>query len=295
MNEAQPGGGKPRLGIVGLGRMGRAIATRLAAQGHAVCGWTRSGVAPEAANALRIAARADISALATTSDVIMLSLSDDAAVTSVVEQLCRGGLAGKLVVDTSTVGPDTLRRQAGAIAKAGGAALDAPISGGPDLVFEGRAGFYIGGDAADVARFMPMAEALSNRMLHVGDLGAGAAAKIVNNMMLMGYWETLKEALLIGKSAGLPLETILEVLKGSPAASGAFLHRLPVLLRQSDAVGFTVSGVVKDGGIFRRTAEQYGVPIPVIEAALASFRAHQQKGHGETDLATMPRAAYDEA
>jgi 3-hydroxyisobutyrate dehydrogenase-like beta-hydroxyacid dehydrogenase len=295
MSEAQSDGRKPRVGVLGLGRMGRAIATRLAAQGHAVSGWTRSGVAPEVARTLHIAASADIAALAVASDIIVLSLSDDAAVTSVLAELSRNDLAGKLVVDTSTVGPDTLRRQAGTIADAGGAALDAPISGGPDLVLAGQAGFYIGGDAADVARFMPAAQALSNRILHVGDLGAGTAAKIVNNMMLMGYWETLKEAMLIGKSAGLRLETIVEVLKGSPAASGAFLHRLPVLLGESDAVGFTVSGVVKDAGVFRRAAEQYGVPVPVIEAAFASFRAHQQKGHGETDLATMPRAAYDEA
>jgi len=295
MSQAQPDGRKPRVGVLGLGRMGRAIATRLAAQGHAVSGWTRSGVAPEAARALHIAARADISGTVAASDVVMLSLSDDAAVTSVLEQLARGDLAGKLVVDTSTVGPDTLRRQAGAIAKAGGAALDAPVSGGPDLVLAGNAGFYVGGDAADVGRFMPVAQALSNRILHVGDLGAGAAAKIVNNMMLMGYWETLKEALLIGKRAGLKLETMLEVLRGSPAASGAFLHRVPVLLGESDAVGFTVSGVVKDAVIFRRAAEQYGVSVPAIEAAFASFRAHQHKGHGERDLATMPRAAYDEA
>jgi 3-hydroxyisobutyrate dehydrogenase len=142
---------------------------------------------------------------------------------------------------------------------------------------------------------MPVAQALSNRIHHVGDLGAGAAAKIVNNMMLMGFWETLKEAVLFGKRAGLDLEKMLEILKGSPAASGAFLHRMPVILGQSDAVGFNVSGVVKDGVMFRRTAAQYGVAVPAIEAAFASYSAHQAKGNGEKDLATMVRAAYDAA
>jgi 3-hydroxyisobutyrate dehydrogenase len=173
--------------------------------------------------------------------------------------------------------------------------LDAPVSGGPDLIAEGKAGLYIGGEAEHVARFMPAAQALSNRIHHVGALGAGAAAKIVNNMMLMGFWETLREALLVGKSAGLGLEKMLEILKGSPAASGAFLHRLPVLLGESNAVGFSVSGVVKDGVMFRRTAAQYGVKVPAIEAAFAAYSAHQAKGNGEKDLATMVRAAYDEA
>jgi 3-hydroxyisobutyrate dehydrogenase len=268
------------------------MAARLARQGHEVSGWTRSGVAPGRARDLGLAPGPDIAAVAHVSDIILLSLSDDAAVTGVVGQLCRGGLAGKLVVDTSTVGPDTLPRQADAIRQAGGGALDAPISGGPDLVAEGKAGLYIGGDAADVARFMPVAHALSNRIHHVGRLGMGAAAKIVNNIMLMGYWETLREALLVGKSAGLGLEKMLEILKDSPAASGAFLHRLPVLLGQSDAVGFSVSGVLKDGAMFERTAAGYGIATPAIAAAVASYRAHAAKGHGDEDLATMARAAY---
>ena len=286
---------KPRVGLIGLGRMGAAMAARLASQGHAVSGWTRSGLSPDKARALGVAPAADIAAVADDADVILLSLTDDAAVTAVVQALCRGDLTGTVIVDTSTVGPDTLRRQAEAIRRASGGALDAPISGGPDLIAEGKAGLYIGGDAAHVARFMPVAQTLSNRIHHVGDLGAGAAAKIVNNMMLMGFWETLKEALTLGKRAGLDLEKMLEILESSPAASGAFLHRMPVILGQTDVVGFSVSGVVKDGVMFRRTAEQYGVKVPAIEAAFASYQAHQAEGNGEEDLATMVRAAYDAA
>ena len=286
---------KPRVGLIGLGRMGAAIAARLASQGFAVSGWTRSGLSPGKARALGIRAAADIAAVAGDADVILLSLTDDAAVTAVIGELCRANLSGKVIVDTSTVAPDTLRGQVDAIAKAGGGALDAPISGGPDLIAEGKAGLYIGGEAGDVARFMPVAQALSNRIHHVGALGAGAAAKIVNNMMLMGFWETLREALLVGKKAGLDLERMLEILKGSPAASGAFLHRLPVLRGESDAVGFSVSGVVKDGAMFRRTARQYDVAVPAIEAAFASYSAHRAQGNGEKDLATMVRTAYDDA
>lgn len=282
-----------RIGILGLGRMGRALAARLAGQGFQVVGWTRSGAAPMA-GALGITPCADLAAIAAAADILLLSLSDDAAVTGVIQDLLRGDLTGKLIVDTSTIGPDTLRGQAEAIHRAGAAALDAPISGGPDMVAAGKAGFYIGGDAADVARFRPVAEALADRIHHVGALGAGAAAKIVNNMMLMGFWEALKEALQLGKRAGLDLDTMLKFLATSPAASGAFQHRLPVLRGESDAVGFTVAGVVKDGEMFRRTARKYGVKVPAIDAAFASYQAHQARGNGEKDLATMVRAAYEE-
>ncbi len=283
-----------RIGILGLGRMGRALAARLAGQGFPVAGWTRSGAA-QIPGALRITLCADIPAVAAAADILLLSLSDDAAVTSVIQDLLRGDVAGKLIVDTSTIGPDTLRNQAEAIRRVGGGALDAPISGGPDMVMAGKAGFYIGGGAADVARFRPVAEALADRIHHVGALGAGAAAKIVNNMMLMGFWQALKEALQLGKRAGLDLDTMLKFLASSPAASGAFQHRLPVLRGESDAIGFSVSGVVKDGRMFSRVAAMLQVETPAIGAAIASFGAYAATGHGEDDLARMVRAAYDAA
>ena len=284
----------PRIGILGLGRMGRALAARLAGQGFQVAGWTRSGAAP-LAGALRITPCADIPAITAAADILLLSLSDDAAVSGVIRDLLRGDLAGKLIVDTSTIGPDTLRSHAEAIHRAGGAALDAPISGGPDMVAAGKAGFYIGGAPADVARFQPVAAALADRIHHVGALGAGAAAKIVNNMMLMGFWEALKEALQLGKRAGLDLDTMLKILSTSPAASGAFQHRLPVLKGESDAVGFPVSGVVKDGRMFSRVAAMLQVETPAITAAMISFGAYDAAGHGDDDLARMVRAAYDAA
>jgi 3-hydroxyisobutyrate dehydrogenase len=285
----------PRVGILGLGRMGRAMAARLAQCGFEVAGWTRSGIAPDQARAWRIAAHARMDVMVAASDIVLLSLSDDAAVTEIVGQLVRGDLTGKLIVDTSTVSPDTLRRLAGAIGEAGGAALDAPISGGPDLVLAGKAGFYIGGAAADFERFRPVAEAMSNRVHHVGTLGEGAAAKIVNNMLLLGFWGCLKEAVQVGKRAGLSAETMMRFLSGSPAATPLLAQRVPVILGQSDEVGFTISGVVKDGAMFARTAGQYGIAVPAIEAALASYRACEGAGLGDADFAVMIRAAYGEA
>jgi len=286
---------RPRVGILGLGRMGRAMAVRLAECGFQVAGWTRSGIAADQAREWRIAAHSRAADAAAASDIVLLSLSDDAAVAEIVGQLVRGDLAGKLIVDTSTVSPDTLRPLAGAIGEAGGAALDAPISGGPDLVLAGKAGFYIGGAAADFERFRPVAEAMSNRVHHVGALGEGAAAKIVNNMLLLGFWGALKEAVQVGKRAGLSAETMMTVLAGSPAATPLLAQRVPVILGESDAVGFTISGVLKDGAMFARTARHYGVPVPAMEAALASYRACQDAGLGDADFAVMIRAAYRDA
>lgn len=295
MTSEQPHRERARVGIIGLGRMGRAMAARLAGQGFAVAGWTRSGIAADRASGLCIAAHATLAGAAAASDIVLLSLSDDAAVTEIIGQLVRGDLGGKLIVDTSTVSPDTLRRLAGAIGEAGGVALDAPVSGGPDLVLAGKAGFYIGGAQADFERFRPVAEAMSNRVHHVGALGEGAAAKIVNNMLLLGFWGCLKEAVQVGKRAGLAAETMMGFLAGSPAATPLLAQRVPVILGQSDDVGFTISGVVKDGEMFGRTARQYGIAVPAMEGALASYRACEETGLGEADFAVMIRAAYRDA
>jgi 3-hydroxyisobutyrate dehydrogenase len=287
--------GKPRVGILGLGRMGRAIATRLTQHGFDVAGWTRSGIASDQADEWGIATYGRAVDAAADADIVLLSLRDDAAVTEVVGALVRTDLSNKLIVDTSTVSPDTLRQLASAIGEAGGAAMDAPISGGPDLVLAGKAGLYIGGAPADFQRFRPVAETISNRVHHVGALGEGAAAKIVNNMLLLGFWGCLKEAVQVGKRAGLSADTMMTFLAGSPAATPLLAQRVPVILGQSDEVGFTISGVVKDGLMFTQTARQYGVAVPAIEAGLASYRGCEEAGFGEADFAVMIRAAYRDA
>src|SRR5687768_10112663 len=96
---------KERVGIVGLGRMGSAMAKRLAAQGFAVAGWTRSGLTPETATALGIAASVDLAELLHVSDIVILALLDDAAVHAMLGELTAADLTGKMIVDTSTVSP----------------------------------------------------------------------------------------------------------------------------------------------------------------------------------------------
>ena len=237
----------------------------------------------------------DVASLAQKSEIIILSLFDGAAVTAVVTALTQCDLSDKLIVDTSTVGPDTLQSRAEAIARAQGEVLDAPIAGGPNMVLAGTAGIYIGGEASAVARFRPVAASFANRIHHVGPLGHGVAAKAITNMMLIGYWQCLKEALQLGRRCGLSTETMVQILSGSPAANGALASRIPIILGQSDAVGFSVAGVVKDASLFKRMAEQHAISVPALDASLASFRAHQERGYGEDDLCSMVRFAHEQA
>lgn len=284
---------KPRIGIIGLGRMGRAMATRLSSSGFPVIGWSRSGVAEDLRET--VPAAADVPSLTETSDIIILALLDDAAVHAVATTLETLDLSGRLIVDTSTVSPLTLARHRPMIEQKNGRLLDAPISGGPETLLAGKAGFYIGGSEEDYRRFLPVAEVLSDRIHHVGSLGHGAASKLINNMMLTGLWESLKEALQLGARAGLSRDKMIEILSGSPAASPAMKGRLAVVLGETDDVGFPVSGVIKDVSVVRDYATHLGVAIPAMDAALASFKTAARAGFADADLATMVKLALDEA
>ncbi len=282
------------IGVIGLGRMGRAMAERFAGEGYEVTGWNRTPPDAAAAAALGFPLSADLCALVQRSSILVLSLFDDAAVREVLARILETGadLSGRLIVDTSTVAPDVLRGACDSLATRGAALLDAPISGGPEMILAGKAGLYLGGAEADIARFRPLAETLGARVLTVGPLGAGATAKVLNNMMLVGYWQILKETVRLARAAGLEPRLALDILAGSPAATPAMKSRLAVILGDSDAVGFTLAGALKDGELATGVADGLGIDTPAIDAAVESFRQAKEKGLGDADLAVMVRDAY---
>ncbi len=275
-----------RIGVIGLGRMGRAIANGLAAAGFSVTGWNRSPVDP---CEVAVPRAPDLTALAAKSDILILSVFDDAAVAEVMEQLLTLDLLGKLIADTSTIRPETLRGFAARLGAAGASAVDAPISGGPEMVSARTAGMFLGGAEADIARFRPVAETIAGAVRVVGPLGAGMAAKIANNILLAGSLQALKEAIQTGLAAGLDLRTLMAFLSEGPAANGFFRARLPELLGDSERVGFPVAGALKDASLFLDVAGRLGVEAPAMTAAKASFEAVADKGLAQKDVAMVIR------
>ncbi|SMX22903.1 NAD(P)-dependent oxidoreductase [Boseongicola aestuarii] len=276
-----------RIGVIGLGRMGWALAARFASQGALVQGWTRSGVDSEQAAAAGFEGVGEMRDLVAASDVLVLSLFNDDAARDVLTQLSTLDLTSKLIVETSTVSPTVVRDLLASIERAGGALLDAPISGGPDMVEAGTVGMFVGGKDADVARFLPVAALASDKVAHVGPLGAGASAKIVNNMVLTGMWEVLSEALETGAGLGLGMDTMLGFLEKSPAASPAFLQRMPIIKGESDAVGFSVSGIAKDAALMVATSQELDREAIALKAALARYETMIGADLGGQDLSTV--------
>lgn len=284
-----------RIGIVGLGRMGSAMAKRFAEQGRPALGWTRSGVAADQAGAMGLEGCATLRELAEQSDIILLSLFDDAAVTNVLDQLFECDLDGKLIADTSTVAPELLRARAQAAALAGTTLIDAPISGGPELILAGAAGVFAGGNDAGFARVKPVLELMSNRIHHVGDLGTGLSMKIVNNGLLQGMWAALIDVVKIAKRSGLPLETTVKILAGGPAANPMMVARVPKILGDDTSVGFDINGALKDAEVFLEAARGFGLDTPILSEARRMWEPSLSAGDGGLDVAAIIAKAYADA
>ncbi|WP_195820979.1 NAD(P)-dependent oxidoreductase [Roseobacter sp. MH60115] len=278
-----------RIAVVGLGRMGSAIARRMSAMGHAVQGWTRSG--REVAG---VQSAPDLQSLVAHGDTLVLSLFDDAAVAEVLDALLACDLTGKQIIDTSTVVPDILKSRLEAITAAGAMAVDAPISGGPDLVTAGKCGIFIGGEESAAARSQDTLAALSSRIFHVGPLGAGLAMKVINNGMIQTYFNGLADFMPLAKRAGLPLETVLKILSGGPAGMPMVADRIPKVLGQDKEIGFTINATYKDADVFRRVMQSFGLPSPMLDNFAQMSGEVIAAGLGEEDPAAFIRFAYED-
>ena len=277
-----------QIGIIGLGRMGSAIAQRMQAQGHNVQGWTRSGRAVDG-----IATTMDLPTLVEACDTLILSLLDDTAVASVLDACLAQDLTGKIIIDTSTVVPTILKDRISQIEAKGALAVDAPISGGPELVLAGQCGVFIGGSDDASARAQTALSAISGRVFHVGPLGTGLVMKTINNSMLQCYFSGLDDMMPLAKRAGLPLETALRILSGGPAGMPMIADRIPKILGEDKTVGFEIQAAHKDNDVFQRVVAAYGLTSPMLAEAAKRQKAALDAGLGESDPAALVSAAYD--
>ena len=276
-----------RVGVIGLGRMGAALAQRMAAEGVSVTGWTRSGRAVEG-----VETASDLGQLVSASDALVLSLLDDTAVAGTLDALLDQDLAGKIIIETSTVTPGVLTDRIDRIRTAGADAVDAPIAGGPELVLSGNCGFYVGGEDAAAERAREVLSAVSSRFFHVGPLGAGLVMKVINNGMIMAYFNGLSDLLPLAQRAGLPLETALRILCGGPAGLPMIADRIPKVLGEDKSIGFALSAAFKDNDVFSRVVASFGLTSPMLENFAARKGDVEAAGLMDRDPAELLNLAY---
>jgi 3-hydroxyisobutyrate dehydrogenase len=273
-----------RVAIAGLGRMGRAFAAKLTAEGAEVTVWNRSpGRAdglPEAATPAELVAGADI---------ILSSLTDDAAVEAVYAELLAGPVAGRLFVEMSTIRPETVRAIADRAASVGARLVDAPVAGGPAVVAAAQSLAFVGGYEGDVARAQPVLGLFCRKIVHLGPVGSGTVMKLVANLPIAVYFQALAEGLALGRSHGLALEAMLDVMVDSPGALAALPRKLPAILGQDGDIPFDIAGVRKDLLAMTAACHRAGVPAPAATGALSAYAGATAAGWGAKDFATIIR------
>lgn len=278
-----------KIGLIGLGLMGRPMGMNLLKAGHALTVWNRTR---ERAQEL-LAAGAKLAKtpreVAERSEVLLTMVSDPPALESVLwgaegqNDGALGGLqAGSVYIDSSTVSPALVKKIALACQGRGVRFLDAPVTGGDWGAREGNLVFMIGGDAATLKEVEPVLGVMGKRWFHLGPHGAGQTIKLAMNAILALQVGAMAEALALVERAGLSGEQLVEVMQASMARSGVLDVKSPLMLKGDYRPSFPLRLMHKDLGLALDLANQLGVALPTTAAAREVYNF--VKGEAKEDL-----------
>lgn len=279
-----------KTGFVGLGAMGLGMARNLQRAGLLAGVWNRT---PEKARAFAAEtgtmAYTSLADLATACDVVVTCVSADADVLEVIAALTPRLRPGAVIVDCSTVGVATARRAAEIVRQASGDFLDAPVSGGVEGARNGTLALMIGGRAETVEKVRPVLEAMGNRIMHMGDTGAGQATKAVNQVMCAGINQAVTEAMAFGQALELDLDKVIDVVSGGAAGNWFLDKRGKTMIRGGFQPGFKLALHHKDLNICLEMAERLGISLPLSAQTRDDYAELMARDHGEDDISGLFR------
>lgn len=287
-----------RVAFIGLGNMGLPMAANLSAAGLEVHCFDLSKAAAERAAEKGCRLSASPAAASEGAEAVITMLPDNRAVTEVY--LGERGLIGvlksrPLLIDCSTIAPETARTVAGEAAAKGFEMIDAPVSGGVARASDGSLSFMIGGSAKTLARSRPLLELMGKTIIHVGPAGSGQVAKICNNMLAAVTMAATAEALALGVRNGLD-PAVLSVIMQKSSGGNFFLNNwnpwpgvMPGSPASKDyAPGFQITLMLKDLGLALENARANGAltPMGAMAHSLFGLRA-RETGAGATDISSI--------
>jgi 3-hydroxyisobutyrate dehydrogenase len=257
------------------------MARNLVAKGHPVTVWNRTRAKAEAIEGAAIAGSPR--ELAELCDPIMICVSDTPDVRSVVtdpDGILAGLGSGKLVIDHSSISPAATRDLAKLCSEVGTSWIDAPVSGGSEGAEKGTLSIMVGGEASDLERARPYLEAYGTNITHLGPVGSGQTAKLVNQILVVVNQLAASEALLFAKAAGLDLEATLTAVKDGAAGSWMLSNRGPQMIRRDWRPGFTIDLQQKDLRLALEAANELGFPLVGTALVYQLYAVLQRRGLG---------------
>ena len=281
-----------RIGFLGLGTMGAAMAANLARAGFAVTAWNRSRDRAPELDALGVTRADSPAAVARATDAIVVCVSDTPDVEAVLfgpDGASDGARSGQLVVDCSTISPSATRGFATHLAALGVDLVDAPVSGGSEGAQKATLTIFCVGEAAAVERARPILAAMGRTITHVGPSGSGQAVKAVNQVILAGTYLGVAEGIVLAMKAGLDVGQVVEALGGGAAQSWVLANRSGRMIANDYPLGFKVALHRKDLAIALDLAREMGADLPVAELAADFETELVAAGHADDDMSALAR------
>lgn len=280
------------IGIVGLGLVGQAIATRLRAQGWHVVGYD---VRPEAMNAFVASGgtvAGSLGELGLCVPCAVLAVFDTQGVLDVLEGehgLLGAGHEVRTVIDCSTGAPELLEPLAARLRARGIEFVESPLSGSSQQIAAGEATALVGGSDEGVQACRPLLDAIAARAIHVGAAGMGAKAKLATNLVLGLNRAVLAEGFAFAEALGIAPERFLELVLATPARSDAAVVKGPLMVAEDFAPRSRVRQHLKDVDLMLRGAQDAGLALPFSELHARLLREAVAAGEGELDNAAIVR------
>ena len=275
-----------KIGIIGLGLMGKSIARNILKAGFPLTVHNRSQAAVDelvAEGAQRAASPAEVAAQV---DVVFTNLPDTPDVELVVlgeNGIISGAHPGLIWIDNSTIKPAAARALSQRLAEKGVLSLDAPVSGGDVGARNGTLAVMVGGPADALEKALPVLQAMGKTITHVGAAGAGQVAKAANQIMVAAQMVAMGELLIFSQKAGVDPQKVVEAIKGGAAQCWTLDVKPPRLFAGNRTPGFKAAMQAKDLNIIMETAREYGIPLPSAAVDAQLYNAMLENGMGGLD------------
>jgi 3-hydroxyisobutyrate dehydrogenase-like beta-hydroxyacid dehydrogenase len=280
-----------KIGLVGLGRMGGAMARRLVEQGHSVVGWDLRAKQVEAlGNTIEPAAHPR--AVAEAADAVLSIITEDNGIRRVFtakDGFLEANVDGKIFIEMSTLQPMTIRELAPQVEAKGARLVDSPVLGTIPSVRDGKLVALMGGRDEDVARAKEILSPLTRRVIHMGPSGSGSVMKLAANLGMGTYLQAVAEALALGDRYGLSVPLMLDALMEGAFASPWLKAKTEQFKGAKGDTTLDVKSIRKDLMSAVATGAIAGVPMPATAGALASASAAVAHGLSEEDCAVIPQ------
>ena len=279
-----------RIGFAGLGLMGSRMSRQLLDKGFPLTVWNRTAerCAPLAEKGARVACTPR--ELAEASDVVVTCVSDLGAVERVVfaaDGVLAAARPGFRYLETSTISPELSRRIAEAFRDKGADALEAPVTGSKLGAERGTLLLMTGGRRETHEELMPVMMAMGQKAIYCGETGQGSVVKLIGNTYITFMLEALCETLVVGRKAGVPLETVLEVVMASGYASPYYTFKGAAIARRDFDQHFSIDLLVKDQNLMLAEAHVHKAPMPGLGAIREIFQAARAQGLGQEDICAV--------